>query len=132
MKTTLRLFFVTTVMIFFISQSFAQTTANTESDKTTTVTSVQGKFVDNDNNGICDNHKAKGKTNCCNNFVDKDGDGVCDNGAKKANCCKGAHSQDQASCCDRGAGSRKGQGKCCTNKQGSTSVSPSETPDPKK
>jgi len=142
MKTILKVLFVATLTVFFFSQSFAQTTVKSESDNAATGTVVQGKFVDKDNDGVCDNHEAKGKNSQCANFVDKDGNGVCDNcctgdkGGKNANCQGHQHGkgcgQGQANCCGRGSCQGKGPGNCCPNKQGTPKATPAETPDPKK
>jgi len=136
MKNVLKFLFVATLAVFFLNTSFAQTTKKALSDKATTGTTVQGKFVDRNNDGICDNHDAKGKTNCCANFVDKDANGVCDNNAKKDYCYKNAngqgHNKMNSAGCGQGSCQGKGQGKCCPNKQGTPNVTPAETPDPKK
>jgi hypothetical protein len=133
---------VLTLTLFFFSQGFGQTATNSNSDSKTAVSTVQCKFVDSNNNGICDNHEMKGTASQCANFVDKDGNGICDNCPKNANAglnatCSGHQNgagkgQGMANCCGRGPCAGKGQGKCCANQQGTQSVTPAETPDPKK
>jgi hypothetical protein len=142
MKTILKVLFVSTLALFFLNQGYSQTAVKSGSDNTTTGTAVQGKFVDNNNNGVCDNHEMKGKANQCANFVDKDGNGICDNCPKNAstgqnaNCQGNQHGKNcangQANCCGNGPCGGKGQGKCCANKQGTGNANPSENPDPKK
>jgi hypothetical protein len=143
MKNLLKVLFAASLAVFFFSQGFAQTTAKSGTDNSSTGTAVQGKFVDVNGNGVCDNHEAKGKDGKCANFVDKDGNGVCDN-CGTANCSKNANCQGQgcqhrhgdgqgaANCCGKGPCGGKGQGNCCPNKQGQTNATPSETPEPKK
>jgi hypothetical protein len=140
MKTISKLLFVATLTLFFLSQSFAQTTVKSGSDNAAAGTAVQGKFVDKNNDGVCDNHEMKGNANQCANFVDKDGNGICDNCPKNADQnanCQGhqhgkCYGQSQANYCGRGPCQGKGPGNCCPNKQGSPKATPSETPDPKK
>lgn len=142
MKTYLKVFFVATLTVFFFSQGYAQTTEKSASDKPATGTAVMGKFVDANNNGICDNHEMKANANQCANFVDKDGNGICDNCPKNANGgqnanCQGNQNgkncvQGQANCCGRGSGAGRGQGRCCANQQATPAVTPVETPEPKK
>jgi hypothetical protein len=75
---------------------------------------VRGSFVDNNNDGICDNYQTRMKNGRSSNFVDKNGDGVCDNfqagGQGKGNqngCGMGyqyRHGQRNGNCCGRGYG----------------------------
>jgi hypothetical protein len=142
MKRNLKVLFVSTLIAFSFSQGFAQDTQNGTAAATLAGTFVQCKFVDNNNNGICDNHELKGSANKCASFTDKDGNGICDNCPKNSNAGKNANcrgnqygkncAQGQGNCCGRGPCAGKGQGKCCTNLQGTTKVTPSVTPDPKK
>jgi len=141
MKNLLRSLFVATLAVFFYNQGFAQTTEKSGSDNAASATAVQCKFVDKNNDGICDNHELKGKSDKCDKFVDKDGNGICDNCAGTGNCgknanCQGKCNQQRQGCCGKGpangCGQGKGQGTCCPNKQGLPNVTPSETPDPKK
>ncbi len=108
--------------VFFSGQLFAQSEGSAvKSDAKQTTTVTAGKFVDNNNNGVCDNHEARVKDGKCANFVDADGDGVCDNRANctgqckgNQNCCKG-----QATCPGKGmkAGNRNGCGGPCGARQ---------------
>jgi len=140
MKTILKILFVATLTVFFINQGYSQTTAKSASDNATTGTTVQGNFVDKNNDGVCDNIAAKGNTGRCANFVDKDGNGVCDNRGTTDNCCKAAGSQGKAhhnrQDCGQGPSNcgnhGSPQGKCCPNQKGSANPAPSVTPDPKK
>jgi hypothetical protein len=143
MKTYLKLFVVATLSLFFFGQrGFTQSTEKSVQDNLATGTTIQGKFVDKDNDGVCDNYEAKGKNARCANYVDKDGNGVCDNCGKgsgsymKVNCQGHQHGkgcgEGQANCCGRGPCQGKGPGNCCPNKQGPTQTTPAETPDPKK
>ena len=60
MRTILKILFVATLAVFFFNQGYSQTTATIVSDNATTGTTVQGKFVDKNNDGVCDNHELKG------------------------------------------------------------------------
>jgi len=140
MKTIFNVLFVSTLMVFFFSQSFAQTTEKATSDNPTTATSAQGKFVDKNNDGVCDHRDAKGEMSKCANFIDKDGNGVCDNCNKTGDCCKKANGEgmgcQQKHGCGQGeagcGGHNKGQGNCCPGKQGTPGAKPSGTAEPKK
>ncbi len=69
-------------------QVFAQAATSAASDdrpakQTTTQVQAPGKFVDNNNNGVCDNREAmQGKGGRGANFVDANGDGICDHRAE--------------------------------------------------
>ncbi|MFH0919178.1 MAG: hypothetical protein V1913_02355 [Fibrobacterota bacterium] len=93
-KLTLTLI-AATVSLFAAAQTFAEEPVPTAVPGTT---SSQGAgFVDNDNDGICDNHgtanqgqgqgKGQGKgckgTGCGKSFTDANKDGVCDNAANR-------------------------------------------------
>lgn len=144
MKTTLKALFVAALMGFTFNQGFTQASQNgtASSPASASATIVPCKFVDNNNNGICDNHELKGSANKCANFADKDGNGICDNCPKNSNNgqnanCRGNQygkncSQGQGNCCGRGPCAGKGQGKCCTNQKGTSNATPAETPEPKK
>jgi hypothetical protein len=98
-------------------QIFAQAVAPAASEDQTTkqpTTQVQacGKFVDNNNNGICDNCEAlQGKGSKGADFVDANGDGICDHrvdgncGKCDQGCCKG-----QGNGCCKGMGSQHKHG----------------------
>ncbi len=77
-----------------------------------TVTTTQGKFTDENKNGVCDNHEAKAAGAPGKNFVDKNGDGKCDN-CGSTGTCKGG----QGNCGGKGAGAGcgKGNGAGCGN-----------------
>lgn len=87
--------------------------AAASADKSTTVQSQQaspasqGKFVDTNKDGICDNHQNSVKNGKCTNFIDKNGDGKCDN-------CKGDGTCVKGNCC----GKEMGKGNCCPSKSG--------------
>lgn len=73
-------------------------------------------YVDNDNNGVCDNYSAGKRAGKGLNFVDKNGDGICDqrpNGVKgKGGNCKqgnGSNRRTGQGCCGRGPGFNKRQ-----------------------
>lgn len=95
MKTIARIFSALMISTMFIGQMYAQTTTTTtsqETQKTTGATVTAGKFIDKNNNGVCDNHEARVK------------DGKCVN--KNANCGKG-----EKNCCGQGQGNCQGCGK---------------------
>jgi hypothetical protein len=94
----------------FTGQLMAQAATGDEqtAKQSTTQTVTAGKFVDNNNNGVCDNHETmKGKAGKGSNFTDANGDGVCDRQAD-ANCGKGKQ------CCGKG----QGQGNGCVKGSG--------------
>ncbi len=98
------------IIALFGFQGFSQiasTTAPKEKPQTAQTSSkaVPGKFVDNNKNGICDNHEGKMQNGKCANFVDKNGDGICDN---QKDCCKG---KGNAGNCGNGCQHKNGQGK---------------------
>jgi hypothetical protein len=139
MKSNLKALFCLTLTVFVFSQGFGQNAAKGTSDNLATASAVQCKFVDNNTNGICDNHEMKGKDGQCANYVDKDGNGICDNCPKNSNSGQGngcpgykngtGNAQGMANCCGHRPCAGKGQGKCCGNQQ----VTPASTPsEPKK
>lgn len=80
MKTILKSLIVTGV-IFFAAGSLHAQTATAAGDKQSVQapeTAAPGKFVDKNNNGICDNREAR-QAGQGRNYVDRNGDGICDN-----------------------------------------------------
>lgn len=142
MKSYVKALVLATMTVFVFSQGFGQNAVKGTSDNSATVSVVQCKFVDNDHNGICDNHEVKGKNGQCANFVDKDGNGICDNCGKNANAGQGATCQGHkeamgcgqakagcgANCKNQGMNKRN----CCASQQMTPDVTPAETTDPKK
>lgn len=107
MKRVSGFILATLFTVFFTGQIFAQSEIsadNNEVKQTTTVTA--GKFVDSNNNGICDNHEARVKDGKCANFVDADGDGKCDNCPNCTGQCKGNQNccKEKANCQGKGMG----------------------------
>ena len=91
MKTYLKALFVLILTVFFFNQGYRPNHCKRARPTKSAVTAQSsGKFVDNDNNGICDNHELKGKDRKCANFVDKDGNGICDNCTKLQNAARSA------------------------------------------
>ncbi len=125
MKTLKRTTVLLAIMSFFAFQSFSQNPAASDTkkstqDQQTTTVATPGKFVDNNKDGVCDNHQAKMKSGKCTTFVDKNGDGVCDN-CKSASCkgkgnSKGCgmgcqnHGKNKGNCCGKGNQHRNGCG----------------------
>ena len=106
MKTMKKLILLTMVLfVFALTSNNLKAQTQEKTDKATVKTeqsqATPGKFVDKNNNGICDNRETKMKSGKGVNFVDKNGDGICDN--------KGTN-------CKRGGG--KGNGNCCGNGNG--------------
>ena len=102
MKTIKRITVILAIMSFIGYQGFSQnsSTSNTQrniQNKRSTMKVVPGKFVDNNNDGVCDNFQARMKNGHGANFVDQNGDGICDNcvtvgyGRGKLNCCGMGH-----------------------------------------
>lgn len=96
---------------FFTGQVLAQTatpaaSVNQSADQTTTKVQAPGKFVDNNNDGVCDNRETKQNSGTKGrNFTDADGDGICDRreegkrGNGNPNCRRG-----QGNGCGKGMG----------------------------
>ncbi len=116
MKTLSRMLLTFAAMLLIANLTFSQNTAKAQDVQkaTTTVSNTQGKFVDANKNGVCDNFEARGKAVKGANFVDKNGDGVCDNrtamgkGQGKGNGCGQGYQHRQG--CGKGQGYGKGQG----------------------
>lgn len=117
MKTFKKIILSFTAVTLFTTLTFAQNQVTSKDVKKTTsaVTTPQGKFVDANKNGVCDNYEARGTAGKGANFVDKNGDGVCDN---RATLGKGKGN----GCCGQGLRHRCGQGaekgKCCGQGRG--------------
>ncbi len=84
MKNFIKIIFSASLAAFLTGHVLAQTANPAASDdQTTKQTTVQtqtvGKFVDKNNNGICDNRETMQNNNAKGrNFVDANGDGICD------------------------------------------------------
>lgn len=131
MKTATRMFMLLLVMFFFTSQAFSQATPATtakEVKKENTVASTQGKFVDENKNGVCDNYEARHKDGKnCPNYSD------CCKGKTNTGCCGKSNLNCQGTCkgqakgnCGNGQGNGNGcqyrHGQC---KSSSSSATPS-------
>jgi hypothetical protein len=142
MKNYFKALFILSLTLFFFGQGFGQIAAKGTSENSTSVSAVQCKYVDNNNNGICDNHELKGKDSQCANFIDKDGNGICDNCGKNANAGQGATCQGhkegmgcgqaKAGCGANCKSQGTDRGKCCANQQVTPNVNPTENTNPKK
>jgi len=124
MKTLARTLMTTFIIVLIASAISAQNNASTKGTKAPSSTNAanRGQFVDNNNNGICDNFEARGQSGKGANFVDKNGDGVCDNrgivvkGNGRGNGCgqgyqhRHGQGKGQGNCCGRGKG-------CCRGNQ---------------
>jgi hypothetical protein len=110
MKKLRRTAMLAVVMMFIVSLAYSENDPQTsvqKNGKNATV-ATPGKFVDNNKDGVCDNHQAKMASGKCTAYVDKDGDGKCDN-CKGTGTCKGTgNCKGSSNCC--GAGAQKGQG----------------------
>lgn len=106
-------------MSFLATQGFSQNTPVSDARKDSqnpqsTTSAVQGKFVDNNKDGICDNYQTRVKNGRSSNFVDKNGDGICDNRQKVGNA-KSSSNNRGMGCQNRGG---QGQGNGCGNGNG--------------
>jgi hypothetical protein len=124
MKTLKRITVLLAIMSFIALQGFSQNAStsgkNKDSKTISTSNSTCGKFVDNNKDGICDNHQAKMSGGKCANFTDKNGDGICDNhqncGKGNGNCngcgmnCKSQQGQGKGNCCGNGCGNQHRHG----------------------
>lgn len=123
-----KLILVTAILFCFAlitNNLSAQTQEKTEKAtvKTEQTQTASGKYVDNNKNGVCDNHENKaGKVGKCGSFVDKNNDGVCDKkgenckakseckGQNKGNCGKGnGNGHQYRNGCGNGNGCGKGK-----------------------
>jgi len=113
MRTLSGILFLTAFFTFFTGQAFSQTSSSTDSQKKEVTAGVtQGKFVDNNKNGVCDNFETRHQNGKGANFVDKNGDGKCDN-RQSASPCKGNRhncGKGNGFCCGKGNGNGCGQG----------------------
>ena len=118
MKTASRIFLTFSLLAFFAGMTFGQMASTTSPAKTSTkaATAAPGKFVDTNNNGICDKHEAKGANCQGKTFVDKNGDGKCDNCGSTGKCNGTGCGQGQKQ--GNGCGKGQGNGNCCGNGQG--------------
>jgi hypothetical protein len=120
MKKTTMIIMMTAMAVIFSMQVYSQAAETSKTKAADPKTSEQAKstagtFVDKNNNGVCDNFEARGKSGQGKNFADKNGDGKCDNckgdckGKGSGNCCGKAqgcgHSQ-------QGNGNGNCSGKC--------------------
>lgn len=130
MKTLSRMLFTLAAVLFIANLTFSQNTVKTQDVQkaSTSVSGNQGKFVDANKNGVCDNFESRGKAVKGANFTDKNGDGVCDNrtaswkgqgnGQGKGNGCgqgfqhRHGCGNSQGNCCGQGRGHGKGNGPC--------------------
>ena len=126
-----------TILTFIAFQGFSQNAPGSgkaidQKNSSNTTVTTPGKFVDNNNDGICDNHQAKmnGLKGC--NFIDKNGDGICDNnpdckGKGNGNCCGTnckKQGQGKGNCYGSGCGNRYRHGQ---GNQNNTSPEPQKS-----
>jgi|GEM_PF-338561 len=116
MKTFKRITVLMAIMSFIAFQGFSQNATTTNSQKNsqkapTATSTIPGKFIDNNKDGVCDNYQTRMKNGRGANFVDKNGDGICDN---RQNAGQGKGNPND---CGMGYQHRNGQGKgnCCSN-----------------
>jgi len=99
MKTLSRMLLTFAAVLFLANLTFSQNTAKTQDVQKakTTVSSTQGKFVDANKNGVCDNFEARGKSV-----------------KGKGNCCgqghQHRHGKGNGNCCGKGLGNGNGSG----------------------
>ena len=132
MKNTGKVLLAAAIMMILTLQLKAQSSeasANQAGKQQNSVNTNPGKFVDKDNNGVCDNFESRSGKGKGAGFVDKNGDGICDNrvnaGNKQGNNCrngqgKGANFVDKNGdgICDNHANAGNKQGNNCRNGQG--------------
>jgi len=111
MKNFTKIILTAALAVFFTGQLSAQnsstkTSDNQATEQTTTQAQAFGKFIDSNNDGVCDNRETKqGNGVKGANFVDANGDGVCDHrgegnrGNGNPNCRRG-----QGNGCGKGMG----------------------------
>jgi hypothetical protein len=122
MKTASGIILTLCLLVFFTGSLFSQEVAKTSAAKPVTTSAIasQGKFIDNNKNGICDNHEAKGTCAHGKCFVDKNGDGKCDNCGSAGKCKEAGNCGGKGQCCGKGqpkgnCGEQgKHQGSCCS------------------
>ncbi len=84
MKNFTKIILTAALAAFFTGQVLAQAETSAASDnqtakQTTTQVPAPGKFIDNNNDGICDNRETmQVKGTKGRNFVDVNNDGICD------------------------------------------------------
>ena len=89
--------------------STIETATKTVDIKSATIP-LPGKFIDKNNDGICDNRQVYSKGANCPDFSDRNKDGICDNlQKKKGNCCYSQYCKGPQHCCRQ----MKGNPNCC-------------------
>jgi len=113
------------IMAFMAFQGFSQKGSPNAAKKNLpnsqiTADTVPGKFIDTNNDGVCDNYQPRMKNIHGANFVDKNWDGICDNRGTSGNlkgngdgCRQGCHHRHRhgnptGNCCELCPGCGKG------------------------
>jgi len=114
MKTASKIVLTFMLLAFFSGTTFAQNAAAAGSPTSPDKAAVtQGKFIDNNKNGICDNHESKTPGAPGKNFTDKNGDGKCDLCGSAGPCKGSGNCQGKGLGCGKGNGQGAGKGSCC-------------------
>jgi hypothetical protein len=132
MKTVSRMFLTLAMVMFIAGMGMSQIASTTTPEKkdTKAAVSAQGKFVDSNKNGICDNHESK--TNCAGttNCKGKNSAGACDHSGKGCkpegkSCGQGTGG---GNCCGKGQQSGTGCGNGPQHKNSCSGQEKSSTP----
>jgi hypothetical protein len=124
------------MVVFFAGMGMSQIASTTTPGKKDAKAAVnaQGKIIDTNKNGICDNFEAKKAGAPGKNFTDKNGDGKCDNQGKggKGNgiCCGSGNGN--GNCCGKGQQGNGGCGNGHQHRNGGCSTAPASTTQPTK
>jgi hypothetical protein len=109
---------IASTMVF--SQTKEPVKTQNDNQEKTTLVNTGRNFVDQNNDGICDNRQNnQSKQVQGRNFVDKNNDGICDNNPNgNPNCKNGKGNQNNCrvknnNCCGNGNGYRHGQSNGC-------------------
>ncbi|MFZ4705346.1 MAG: hypothetical protein ACOYMF_04995 [Bacteroidales bacterium] len=119
MKNFRTLIIITILLTGLSSSSIAQISP-TDKDKQIT---AGRNFVDNNNDGKCDNFQS-GRQSCnSRNFVDKNNDGICDSRGNRGKNAKGRNftDKDKDGICDNREKGNRGKGNCYRNGNGKCS-----------
>lgn len=108
---TIRIMMAALILLVFAIPAFSQVKTGNQSTQTKTSSAdfTPGRFVDKNNNGVCDNYEARGLNGRGARFVDNDNDGICDyrQNAAGNGCGYGkGYRHRNGQCCGRGFGRR--------------------------
>ncbi len=114
MKTASKIVLTCIMLVLFAGMTFAQNSQATATPvkKAGTTIAAPGKFIDENKNGVCDNHESKIPGTPGKNFVDKDSDGKCDLCGHTGACKGSGDCKGSGPGCGKGCSKAAGKGNC--------------------